>query len=119
MKITKKQLRQIISEATMGFTGTGFGQMPRERMNKSASFFGNGKVYEQNSPAAPGRGAREDQNLKDYQDGYHGGAHVDVGPKLEDAVFSAFEMFIELNGVSEQESKDMVIDYVTQILRNA
>lgn len=116
MKITKRQLKRIISEATMGFAGTGFGVMPEDKMNKSASFFGNGKVYEQNSPAAPGHSAMEDENLKRYQDGVYGGRHTDVETKLEDAILGALEMYQEVNGVSEEEAAQLVVDHVTEIL---
>ena len=48
MKITKKQLKRIIkeekakllNEATMGFSGTGFGEQSKKTMRKSASFWG-------------------------------------------------------------------------------
>ena len=61
MKITKKQLKRIIkeekqkllNEATMGFSGTGFGQQPKRIMDKSASFFGGASVLEEQMP--PGR----------------------------------------------------------------
>ena len=48
MKISKKQLKRIIkeekakllNEATMGFSGTGFGQQSKKTVRKSASFWG-------------------------------------------------------------------------------
>ena len=48
MKISKKQLKRIIkeekakllNEATMGFSGTGFGTQSKKTMRKSASFWG-------------------------------------------------------------------------------
>ena len=104
------------ASAILNSTGTGFGQMPRERMSKSASFFGNGKVYEQNSPAAPGRAAMEDENLKQYQDGVYGGRHANVESSLEDAVYGALAMFVEVNGVSDAEAAEMVLEEVKNIL---
>ena len=117
MKISKRQLKRIIKEekakllkeATMGFSGTGFDRQDRKTLEKSASFWGGATVVETRDQA--------DQNLKDYQDGYHAGQHLDVEPKLEDAVYSALEMYIELNGVSETEAAQLVIDHVTEILR--
>jgi len=58
MKISKRQLKRIIkeekqkllNEATMGFSGTGFGQQSKKTMNKSASFFGGASVIEEQSP---------------------------------------------------------------------
>ena len=76
--------------------------------DKSASFFGNAKIYEQ--------GDKVDQNLKSYQDGIYGGRHVDVEAKLEDAVYSTLEMFIEVNGVDHQEASQMVLQQVSDIL---
>lgn len=48
MKITKRQLKRIIkeekakllNEATLGFSGTGFGTQSKKTMRKSASFWG-------------------------------------------------------------------------------
>ena len=57
-----------------------------------------------------------DQSLKAYQDGYHGGAHVGVEEKLEDAIHSTVIMFMELNGVSEAEAEQMVMDSVRDII---
>ena len=57
-----------------------------------------------------------DQNLKAYQDGYHGGAHVDVEAIIEEAVFDMVDMFVDLNGVSENEAKQLTLDHVKDLL---
>ena len=57
-----------------------------------------------------------DQRLKDYQDGYHGGAHVGVEEKLEDAAYAMVDMLIELNGVDRHEARQMVVEYVRDFL---
>ena len=57
-----------------------------------------------------------DQNLKAYQDGIYGGKYADLEPKMEDAVYSALDMFMEVNGVNEAEGSQMVLDYVKDIL---
>ncbi len=91
MKITKKRLQRIIKEEKA-------------------------KLMAEMHPAAPGQGAQADQNLKDYQDGFHGGAHVGVEEKLEDAAYAMVDMFIELNGVDRHEARQMVIEYLTDFL---
>jgi len=57
-----------------------------------------------------------DQNLKAYQDGYHGGAHVGVEEKLENAAYAMVDMLIELNGVDRREARQMVIKFVSDFL---
>ena len=61
MKITKRQLRRLIreekakllNEATLGFSGTGFGKQSKKTIDKSASFWGGASVLEEQIP--PGR----------------------------------------------------------------
>ena len=91
MKITKRQLRRIIQEEKR-------------------------RLLSESNPAAPGRSAREDQDLKDYQDGVYGGKYGDLEPKMEDAMWTAVEMYMEVNGVDEAEAKQLVVDHVTEIL---
>ena len=57
-----------------------------------------------------------DQNLKAYQDSVYGGDYVGLDAKIEDAVYSMIDMFVEVNGVSEQEAKQMVVDEIKEIL---
>ena len=91
MKITKRQLKRIIREEKR-------------------------RLLSEMTPAAPGHGAQADQNLKDYQDGFHGGAHVGAEENLEDAAYAMVDMFIELNGVDRHEARQMVIEYLTDFL---
>ena len=116
MKISKRQLKRIIreekskllKEATMGFSGTGFGRQDRKTLNKSASFWGGATVVETRDQV--------DQNLKSYQDSVYQDDYADTEPKMEDAVYSMLEMFIEMNGVSDTEAAQMVIEYVKETL---
>ena len=57
-----------------------------------------------------------DQNLRSYQDSVYGGDYVGLDAKIEDAVYSMIDMFVEVNGVSEQEAKQMVVDQVKEML---
>ncbi len=57
-----------------------------------------------------------DQNLRSYQDSVYGGDYADIDAKIEDAVYSMIDMFVEVNGVSEQEAKQMVVDQVKEML---
>ena len=57
-----------------------------------------------------------DQNLKSYQDSVYGDDYADAEPKLEDALYTMLEAFIEMNGVSEAEAAQMVIDYAKETL---
>ena len=91
MKITKRQLRRIIKEEKA-------------------------RLVSENTPAAPGRGAQMDQNLKDYQDSVYADDYADIDAKIEDAVYSMIDMFVDVNGVSEQEAKQMVVDQVKEML---
>ena len=91
MKITKRQLRRIIKEEKA-------------------------RLVSENTPAAPGRGAQMDQNLKDYQDSVYADDYVGLDAKIEDAVYSMIDMFVDVNGVSEQEAKQMVVDQVKEML---
>ena len=91
MKVNKRQLKRIIREEKA-------------------------RLLSENTPAAPGRGAQIDQNLRDYQDGIYGDDYADLDSKMEDAIFTAVEMFIEVNGVSEQEANQMVVDQVKEML---
>ena len=91
MKLTEKQVRRII----------------REELAKDSR---------KNRKALSETRDHADQNLKAYQDGYHGGAHVGVEEKLEDAVHSTVIMFMELNGVSEAEAEQMVMDSIKDII---
>ena len=87
MKITKKQLRTIIKEEKA--------RLIRETRDQ------------------------QDQALRAYQDDFHGdqGRHYsDIEAKMEDAVFSAIDMFVDLNGVSESEAGQMVLDHVKGLL---
>ena len=59
---------------------------------------------------------QSDQALSRYQASTYGDAYNDIEPKMEDAVFSAVDMFVEMNGVSEQEANQMVVDYVKDML---
>ena len=91
MKITKRQLRRIIKEEKA-------------------------RLVSENTPAAPGRGAQMDQNLKDYQDSVYADDYVGLDAKIVDAVYSMIDMFVDVNGVSEQEAKQMVVDQVKEML---
>ena len=87
MKITKKQLRTIIKEEKA--------RLIRETRDQ------------------------QDQALRAYQDDFHGeqGRHYSyIEAKMEDAVFSAIDMFVDLNGVSESEAGQMVLDHVKGLL---
>jgi len=87
MKITKRQLRKIIKEEKAKLV-----QETRDQ---------------------------HDQALKSYQDNFHGeqGRYfADVEAKMEDAIFSAVDMFVELNGVSVDEAEQMVVDHVKEVL---
>lgn len=116
MKITKRQLKRIIkeektkllNEATMGFSGTGFGRQDRKTLDKSASFWGGATVVETRDQV--------DQRLKSYQDSVYGDDYADAEPKMEDALYTMLEMFVEMNGVSEAEAAQMVIDYAKETL---
>ncbi len=57
-----------------------------------------------------------DQNLRSYQDSVYGGDYADIDAKIEDAVYSMIDMFVEVNGVSEQEAKQMVVNQVKEML---
>ena len=57
-----------------------------------------------------------DQNLKSYQDSVYGDDYADAEPKMEDALYTMLEMFVEMNGVSEAEAAQMVIDYAKETL---
>ena len=57
-----------------------------------------------------------DQNLKSYQDSVYGDDYADTEPKMEDALYTMLEMFVEMNGVSEAEAAQMVIDYAKETL---
>tara|TARA_A100001388_G_C28692637_1_gene462075 strand:+ start:139 stop:399 length:261 start_codon:yes stop_codon:yes gene_type:complete len=57
-----------------------------------------------------------DQNLKSYQDSVYGDDYADAEPKLQDALYTMLEAFIEMNGVSEAEAAQMVIDYAKETL---
>jgi len=61
-------------------------------------------------------GDQVDQNLKAYQDGIFGGDFADLEPRMEDAIYSALDMFMQVNGVNEAEGSQLVIDYVKEIL---
>ena len=110
MKISKKQLKRIIkeekarllNEATMGFTGVGFGHQDKKTLNKSASFWGGATVVETRDQV--------DENS------VYGGDYADAEPKMEDALYTMLEMFVEVNGVSEAEAAQMVIDYAKETL---
>ena len=91
MKISKRQLRRIIKEEKR-------------------------RLLSEINPAAPGRGAQEDQNLRDYQDGIHGGDYTNLEADMEEVVWTAVEMYQEVNGVDEEEAKQLVIDHVTEVL---
>ena len=87
MKITKRQLRRIIKEERV--------KLVRETRDQ------------------------QDQALRDYQDNFHGeqGPHfADVEAKMEDAIDSAVDMFMELNGVTVDEAEQMVVDHVKDVL---
>ena len=58
----------------------------------------------------------ENSSLQRYQASTYGDAYNDIEPKMEDAVFSAVDMFVEMNGVPEQEANQMVVDYVKDML---
>ena len=57
-----------------------------------------------------------DQHLKAYQDGYHGGAYTGIEAGIEESVFEMVDMFVDLNGVSEDEAKQMTIEHVKDLL---
>ena len=87
MKITKRQLKRIIKEEKA--------KLVRETRDQ------------------------QDQALKNYQDNFHGEQSrffADVEAKMEDAIFSAVDMFVELNGVSVGEAEQMVVDHVKDVL---
>lgn len=87
MKITKRQLRRIIKE--------------------------------EKSKLLSETRSQSDQALKTYQDNFHGeqGRYfADIEAKIEDAVFSAVDMFVELNGVSVDEAEKMVVDHIKELL---
>jgi len=58
-----------------------------------------------------------DQNLRSYQDSVYGDDYADAEPKMEDALYTMLEMFVEMNGVSEAEAAQMVIEYAKETLR--
>ena len=87
MKISKRQLRRIIKEEKA--------KLVRETRDQ------------------------QDQALKNYQDNFHGEQgrfFADIEAKMEDAIFSAVDMFVELNGVSVEEAEQMVVDHVKDVL---
>ena len=87
MKITKRQLKRIIKEEKAKLV-----QETRDQ---------------------------QDQALRNYQDNFHGKQgrfFADVEAKMEDAIFSAVDMFVELNGVSVAEAEQMVLDHVKDVL---
>ena len=57
-----------------------------------------------------------DQNLKAYQDSVYGGDYVNLEADMENAIWTAVEMYQEVNGVSEDEAKQLVVDHVTEIM---
>lgn len=116
MKISKRQLKRIIkeekakllNESTMGFSGTGFGRQDRKTLDKSASFWGGATVVETRDQV--------DQNLKSYQDSVYVDTYNDAEDKMVDAIYTLVNMFVEMNGVSDAEAKQMAIDFIKEEL---
>ena len=91
MKITKKQLKRIIKEEKR-------------------------RLLSEMTPAAPGRGAQEDQNLKDYQDGWYVDNYNDAEDRLTEALYLMIDMFVEMNGVKDAEAKQMTMEFIRDTL---
>ena len=87
MKITKRQLRRIIKEEKAKLV-----QETRDQ---------------------------HDQALKTYQDNYHGEKgrfYADIEAGIEESVFEVVDMFVDLNGVTEYEAKQMTLDHIKDLL---
>ncbi len=91
MKVSKRQLKQIIKEEKH-------------------------RLLSEMTTAAPGRGAREDQNLKDYQDGWYVDNYNDAEDRLTEALYLMIDMFVEMNGVKDAEAKQMTMEFIKDTL---